>query len=549
MSLNVRVCSAVCAALGVLGMMPDSAEADPAFASGVSLGTVDFGPLRQASGIAVSRNNPGVLWTHNDAGDSPRIFALDTQGRALGTYNLTGAGKVDYEDIAIGPGPVPGVDYLFVADIGDNNANRSDIAVIQIPEPAVNLRQSANPQTFSTKGVRSITLTYPDGPHNAEAALVDPLTGDFYLATKQPGVSRIFTATKAQLDAGGPVVLTFVREIAFDVVSGGAISPTGSEIILRQEDFALLWRRAPGQTVAEALDSTPTSIPVIGRPSEPNGEAIGFDAIGSGYYTLSDSATTQPLYYFARTSPYLFTPPHRLVDGGTTWRYLDTGVDQSNAWLQPGFNDATWKTGDGPFGYGDGDEHTLVSFGGNGSNKFLTTYFRKTFNVVGAAALGSLVVRMQFDDGATVYLNGTPIVRANLPAGAVFNTPASALQEDLEDTWFAYAVDPTLLAEGTNTLAVEVHQQSASSPDLSFDLQLLAYNRIPLQTPLLSRLANSAARLHITGTPGASVTVEASSNLLDWSSVDSVALGVGSAIFDDPIAAGKPQRFYRLRGH
>src|SRR5262249_40948692 len=94
--------------LASLGFAPDL-QAAPEFAAPVTQGSVDAGSLRQASGIALSHDNPGVLWTHNDAGDGPRIFALNTQGQLLGTYSLPGADAVDYEDIAIGPGPVPGI--------------------------------------------------------------------------------------------------------------------------------------------------------------------------------------------------------------------------------------------------------------------------------------------------------------------------------------------------------------------------------------------------------------------------------------------------------
>lgn len=534
-----------CVALGAYGIL-GTARAEPTFATPVSLGTINVGPLRQASGIALSRVNPDVLWTHNDAGDSARIFALDTQGRELGTYTLAG-GNIDYEDIAVGPGPVPEVSYLFVADIGDNNANRSDVRIYRIPEPAVYLRQSTNPRTVSIKGQQTITLIYPDGAHNAEAILVDPLTGDLFITTKLPGISRIYTATKAQLDPGGTVPLSFVREIPFDVASGGAVSPTGAEIIIRQEDFALLWQRAPGQTVGDALGGTPVSVPVVGRPTEDNGEAIGFDPLGRGYYTLSDSSSTQPLYYFARTSAFPFTAPRILIAPGTTWRYLDTGIDPGTAWRQPAFSDTAWKIGDGPFGYGDGDEQTTVSYGGASGSKFITTYFRKTFTVTGATAIGGLALKMQFDDGAAVYLNGNPVVRANLPAGALYNTPASSVQEDLEDTWFTYPIAPSLLVNGTNTIAVEVHQQASNSPDLSFDLQLLAYDPLPLRTAAITKLATGYVRLHVTGTPMIPAQIEASPNLVDWTLIGTSTLNAGNALFEDRLAPSYPQRFYRLR--
>src|SRR5882724_6523392 len=166
--------------------------AAPTFTNGVSQGTVSNSVgLVEASGLAASQNNAGVLWAHNDQGDTNRIFALDTNGRKLGVYRLTGGVHVDYEDIGIGPGPVTNVSYLYVGDIGDNNSDRSNIIVYQIPEPAVYRRQAASPVTNSLKGVRAITLTYPDGARDAEAMFVDPVTGDLFIASKA-STSRIY---------------------------------------------------------------------------------------------------------------------------------------------------------------------------------------------------------------------------------------------------------------------------------------------------------------------------------------------------------------------
>ena len=94
-------------------------------------GTVNIAGLTEASGVAASRNNLGVLWTENDSGNPAVAYAMDSQGRLLGTYALPG--NTDNEDIGIGPGPVPNVSYLYVTDIGDNNDNRAGIKIYQAP--------------------------------------------------------------------------------------------------------------------------------------------------------------------------------------------------------------------------------------------------------------------------------------------------------------------------------------------------------------------------------------------------------------------------------
>jgi hypothetical protein len=469
---TVRHFAALCVSLYVF--LPVAAtQAAPTFANGTSLGTVSFSELEEASGVVASRNNGTVLWTHNDKGDSARIFALDTQGRKLGNYTLTGGSHVDYEDIGIGPGPLTNVLYLYVGDIGDGDSDRSNIKVYQIPEPAVYTRQSSSPVTVGLKGTRTITLTYPDGARDAEAMFIDPLTGDLFIATKA-STSRIYTATKAQLDASTNITLSFVRTLAFDSPSGADISATGTEIIIRQEDFAKLWTRSAGQSISDALAGTAVTVPVIGTSTEPNGEAIGFDAVGSGYFTLSDDASSQPLYYFERTSSDGPDTQRTLVGAGSTWNYLDDGSDQLTAWRAPGFDDSAWSSGQGQFGYGDDDEQTVMSYGEDANNKHITTYFRTTFQLEDLSGITNLFLKVLFNDGASVYLNGVQVVAANLPTNANWNTLATATQTDLEDTWFSYAIPPSLLAEGSNTIAAEVHQAAGNSPDLSFDLQLIA---------------------------------------------------------------------------
>jgi hypothetical protein len=519
--------------------------ATPTFSAGSSQGTVTVPGLTEASGVVASRNNNSVLWTHNDSGDSARIFALDTQGRYLGTYNLPGSTNIDYEDIAIGPGPVTNVSYLYVGDIGDNTAVRASIMVYQIPEPAVYSRQYLSPVSAALKGVRAITLFYPDGAHDAETLLVDPWTGDLFIVTKHATTSRIYTATKADLDATNSLILTFVRTVDFNVPSGGDISPTGLEIALRQETFAKLWTRLPGQTVSNAFATTPVSIPVIGTPTEPNGEAIGFDAIGSGYYTLSDSATNQPLYYFQRTSTYGAKWPRFLVPAGSSWKYLDTGANLNTSWRDPGFNDAAWKTGLARFGYGMTNEYTTLNYGPNPNNKYITTYFRTTFALANAQSITNLALKIVCDDGAAVYLNGTPIVQAFLNPGAAYNTLATATQTNLEDTWFTFPVDPALLVNGTNALAVEVHQAAANSPDLAFDLQLLALESSTTRFTAVTPQPNHQLQLHLSGPFNSNVTIQASLDLSTWSSLGTLTLTNGTAVYQETNTT-LPRRFYRL---
>lgn len=528
-----------------LAMVSAKSAGAPAFAAGVSTGDVSISALTECSGLVASRNNAHVLWAHNDSGDSARLFALDTQGRRLGTYNLTGASHTDYEDIGLGPGPLTNVSYLYVGDIGDNGENRSNIRVYQIPEPAVYARQYTNPPTVGMKGVRGITLDYPDAAHNAESLFIDPLTGDLFIVTKEATTSRVFTTTQAALNSGTNVILTFVRNLTFDIPSAADISPTGREIIIRQEEFARLWTRTNGQSISQALAGTPTTIPVIGTPTEPNGEAVAFDANGNGYYTLSETSSTQPLYYFARTSGDGNRLPQTIVPAGATWKYRDNGSNQGTAWREPTFDDAAWSNGIAQFGYGNGDEKTVVSYGGDANNKHVTTYFRKQFVVDNAPCIESLTLKLVVDDGAAVYLNGTNLLNYQLAANAVFNTPATSVQAtNVEDTWFSYPINPALLVNGTNTLAIEIHQAAVTSPDISFDLQLIAMESTTPRFMSWS-VGTNTFQMTLCGPSTTNVTVQASTNFNTWTNLGSVTLTNGTGTFSVPQVTNVDQRFFR----
>jgi hypothetical protein len=522
---------------------PQIVWAAPTFAKAVTNGIVNIPLLTEASGIAASRNNPGVLWTENDSGNLAVVYALDSQGRNLGTYALPG--NTDNEDIGIGPGPVTNVSYLYVTDIGDNNSDRANIAIYQMPEPAVYLQQASHPVVArAMKGTRTITLTYPDGPHDAEAEFTDPVTGDWFVLTKA-STSRIYSASKALLDTTNNITLSFVRSLAFNVPSGADISPLGDEIIVRQEDFARLWSRAEDQSVSSAFNSVPTTIPVVGTANgEPNGEAIGFDYYGSGYFTLSDSEPTgvQPLYYFVRTSFDGPTPPRMLVPMASTWKYLDNGSDEGTAWQSPGFDDSSWSSGAAQLGYGDGDEQTVVNYGPDPNNKHITTYFRKTFMATNVNRIARLTLKLVVDDGVNVFLNGSAIANVNLNSGAAYNTLAAAMPAALRDAWQSYAVDPKLLVEGTNTICAEVHLASVTSNSLSFDFQLVA-TEAPVITSV-TWLTNQAI-LNLAGAGNSPTAILATSDFSSWTNLGSVVLTNGSGVFSDPAAPDFQARFYQ----
>ncbi|WP_185965562.1 LamG-like jellyroll fold domain-containing protein [Flavobacterium zepuense] len=155
------------------------------------------------------------------------------------------------------------------------------------------------------------------------------------------------------------------------------------------------------------------------------------------------------------------------------WKYNDTGVALAADWKTNAYDDSAWDFGNGILGYGDNIENTTLNFGTDAQNKYPTYYLRHTFNVENAAQYGSLVFDVLRDDGVIVYVNGTEAFRMNMPAGDVtYNTYASSTMNGADETTFFQQITANLLQDGENVIAVELHQASASSSDLGFDMHV-----------------------------------------------------------------------------
>lgn len=163
-----------------------------------------------------------------------------------------------------------------------------------------------------------------------------------------------------------------------------------------------------------------------------------------------------------------------ILQAGGSWKYLDDGSDPSADWSTKEYNDAAWKTGAAPLGYGDNDEATVVESGPPDA-KNIATYFRTTFEVKDLSALDGLLVKLVRDDGAIVYINGREVVRDNMPEGDItYQTFAAASVGGADEkTFHTHEIAKDSLVKGENVLAVEVHQTSPTSSDVSFDLELL----------------------------------------------------------------------------
>lgn len=287
-------------------LSPATAADCPPFNPAAQVGQVKNSSLPEISGIAASGQNPGVLWVHNDSGDTARVFAMNPDGTHLGIFYLDGAVNVDWEDMEIGPGPIAGQDYLYLGDTGDNNLARTSITIYRVPEPA--LTGLALPITVTLTGVEALPMQYPGGvKYDAETLLVDPVSGNIYIVTRDralTGTTYVFRYPWPQ-QPNVLFTLELVATISSSVeIKGGDVSAAGDRVILRphsktQPVNGMLWYRPAGSALESVFATAPCSAPLV---FEPQGEAIGFTPDGTGYYTISEGVA-QPIYFYGPLTP------------------------------------------------------------------------------------------------------------------------------------------------------------------------------------------------------------------------------------------------------
>lgn len=195
--------------------------------------------INESSGLAASRANPGIYWTHNDSGDGPFIYAFDATGESRGVFRVAGAQARDWEDMAIGPGPQRGQSYLYIGDIGNNEESRTELVVYRVAEPTLTAADKtsskSNPRTTAT--AEAIRLRYPDRKSDAETLLVHPTTGNLYVITKVMFKLATVYEAPAPLVVGKVTTLNRRGEIRVPNVmggflTGGSISPDGRRVAL-----------------------------------------------------------------------------------------------------------------------------------------------------------------------------------------------------------------------------------------------------------------------------------------------------------------------------
>jgi len=222
--------------------------------------------VSEASGIALSRRTPGIIWSHNDSG-APVLFAFDTSGKARGRVPVTGMSVDDWEDLAVGP--CAQGSCLYLADIGDNNRGRRQITIYRVPEP--------RPEDKATAPVEALHAVYPDGPRDAEALFVAPGGQILLISKDDPRTTALYRLR--QPAAGRTGKLEFMARLPLDRATGAGTSPDGVWVAVRTNNELLLYRT---QDLIGGGNAQPRRFDLAAL-REPQGEGVALGADGLVY--------------------------------------------------------------------------------------------------------------------------------------------------------------------------------------------------------------------------------------------------------------------------
>lgn len=275
------------------------------FEAGKSVGEVSNAEIDEASGLVASKNFPGKLWVHNDSGDKNRIFLMNQDAGYQGTIYLNGVINRDWEDIAISRFP-DNESYIFIADIGDNDANYyNEYYIYKFKEP----KEAPTPNNDLYIGnIETIKFKYSDGSRDAETLLIDHKTKDFYLVTKRENRIRLYRIAAPQ-STNSINTAQFVTEIPIGGslggvptgATGGDISSDNSEIIIKSYFQIYYWKLTSSETILQAISRKYDKL--LPYSPEPQGEGICFGSDDKGYYTIGEAGEAKNivnLFYYRR---------------------------------------------------------------------------------------------------------------------------------------------------------------------------------------------------------------------------------------------------------
>lgn len=264
------------------------------FLPGQKLAELKDFKLWELSGLVTSISNPGMLWTHNDSGNGNQVFLVDDKLNVRLTCVLQGVENRDWEDIAVGPGPEENKNYVYVAEIGDNEARYKYKRIYRFEEPVA----SDTVHELKITQFDAITFSLPGKRKDTETLLLDPLTKDLYIISKREEPVYLYELKYPQ-STTDTLTANEIMSLPFTQIVAGDISPDGRQILLKNYEHIYWWRNPSGKTIAEALSEKPAEVPY---EIEPQGESITWSRDTSGFYTVSEKnpGKNSYLYFYKR---------------------------------------------------------------------------------------------------------------------------------------------------------------------------------------------------------------------------------------------------------
>lgn len=256
------------------------------------LGNIVDPDVTESSGLAASKCQPDVIWTHNDSGDDAFIYGISQTGAPLGTWRVPGAQNIDWEDIAEYKDK-SGRCFIYIGEIGDNGLKMKEHVIYRVREPVVPLGDpvSSKKGASMTETPELLRFSYPDGAHNAETLMVDPKTGDIYIVTKRQsgsaGVYRLrpeFSGVRTH--QAEKIADISVPSIPNGLVTGGDISPDGQRMILCDYVSGYEYKLPIGSGQFDDIWKQQPEIVDLGN--RPVGEAVCYSADGNSIYATSE---------------------------------------------------------------------------------------------------------------------------------------------------------------------------------------------------------------------------------------------------------------------
>eukprot|EP00931_Biecheleriopsis_adriatica_P025630 TRINITY_DN1567_c0_g1_i1.p1 TRINITY_DN1567_c0_g1~~TRINITY_DN1567_c0_g1_i1.p1 ORF type:complete len:376 (-),score=83.20 TRINITY_DN1567_c0_g1_i1:78-1205(-) len=306
----------------------------PATEPGISKGNVQTSQVNECSGLAASRTNPGKYWVNNDSGAGPTLYAIDAYGKHWARLRVNG-GANDWEDVAAGPGPEEGKDYIYIADTGDNSRHRGHVEIYRIEDPEIPAGRDRNNDIWVD--VQKFEITYPDGAHDCEAMFIDQgpaaqaqgTAGRVYLIIKGEANNQdrrwkggeVFWVDLPKYSASGLQFHDTGVSIPVDWVTGADITTDGSLIAVRNYGEVLMWPRAHGTPVENNLAIE--GVCRVDKKDEQQGEAIAFGVQNDHYITVSEGKYP-PVWYFDLSTEFHQAMISRLSDGSSSHARIET---------------------------------------------------------------------------------------------------------------------------------------------------------------------------------------------------------------------------------